>query len=313
MKNILWLVIPCYNEGEMLPVTAELLYKEMMYLLKNNYISENSRILFIDDGSTDNTWEIIKKCNSKDEIYRGIRLSHNAGQEKALFAGMMYAKGKCDCVITLDADLQDNIKVLDKFLDKFEEGCDIVYGVRNAREKDTWFKRKTAQAFYSVMKKMGTDTINNHANYRLLSKKALTALEEYKEVNLFLRGLFPLMGFKNDIVYYERDKRSRGRTKYSNKKLFSLAIEGITSFSVKPLRIISTIGFLCSMLSIFGLVYALISFFTGVAVPGWTAIVCSIWLLGGIQMLCLGILGEYVGKIYGESKRRPRYFIDEIV
>jgi glycosyltransferase involved in cell wall biosynthesis len=243
----------------------------------------------------------------------GLKLSHNRGHQNALLSGLMTAKEVADCAISLDADLQDDVNVLPQFVEKYQEGCDVVYGVRNKRETDTFFKRTTAEGFYKVMQKLGVDIVFNHADYRLMSRRALEALSEYKEVNLFLRGIVPLIGYKSDYVYYDRHERFAGESKYPLKKMISFAVDGITSFSVKPLKIISNLGILVSILSIFGLIYALISHFTGNAVSGWTAIVCSIWLLGGIQMLCLGVVGTYVGKIYSEVKGRPRFKIETLL
>lgn len=272
---------------------------------------KSSRMLFVDDGSRDKTWALIEKLHQENAYVDGIKLAHNRGHQNALLAGLMTAKDLSDCAVSLDADLQDDIEVLDQFVDKFLEGCDVVYGVRNKRETDTFFKRATAQGFYKFMKILGVDVVYNHADYRLMSKRALEALSEYREVNLFLRGLVPLIGYRSDYVYYDRQERFAGESKYPLKKMLSFAIDGITSFSVKPLKIISNLGIIVSVLSVAGLIYALISYFTGNAVAGWTAIVSSIWLLGGLQMLCLGVVGGYVGKIYSEVKARPRYRIEK--
>lgn len=313
MNNSLWLVVPCYNEKPIIVDTADALLKLIVDLCSEDVISDKSKIVFVDDGSFDGTWEEIEKlCVTSPKIV-GIKLSHNQGHQNALLAGMMYAKDKCDCIITIDADLQDDIYAIPEFIKKYQEGCHVVYGVRKKRETDTVFKRTTAHMFYRFMNAMGVETVYNHADYRLLSNKALNALENYKETNLFLRGIVPLMGFKSDSVFYDRKARTAGETKYPLKKMLNFAFDGITSFSVKPLRVISFIGMLSSLLSLSGLVYALVSHFCGVTVPGWTAIVCSIWLLGGIQLLSIGVLGEYIGKIFSEVKQRPRYFIDEIV
>lgn len=309
----LCLIVPCYNEEEIITDSAKCLENEVRRLMKNGSIAEESRILFVDDGSSDKTWSVIKKLYDRDSLFMGIRLSHNQGKECAMMAGMMHAKNHFDCVITLDADMQDDIGVMEQFLIKYSEGCHVVYGVRKARDRDTRFKRNTAKFFYKIMGLLGTEIIYNHADYRLLSNKALRALEQYKEVNLFLRGIVPLIGLKSDIVYHDRLERKAGYSKYPLKKLISFAFEGITSFSIKPLRVISCMGIFFSLISIIGLGYALGSYFFGFTVRGWTAIVCSIWLLGGIQLLCIGMVGEYIGKIYGEVKQRPRYFIDEIL
>lgn len=312
MNNVLYLVVPCYNEEEVLPRTAEILRDKLREMVSAKLISKGSRILFVDDGSKDSTWSIIADyCASNQEIV-GVKLSHNRGHQNALYAGMMIAKEECDCIVSIDADLQDDIDVLPEFIEKYNSGCHIVYGVRRERKKDTFFKRLTAQGFYRFMNLMGAETIYNHADYRLMSKKALEALSEYDEVNLFLRGVVPLIGLKTDTVLYGRKERMAGETKYPFKKMVNFALDGITSFSVKPLRMISTFGLICSVLSVCGLLYALISHFLGYTVPGWTAITCSIWLLGGIQLLGIGVVGEYIGKIFSEVKRRPRYFVEEI-
>lgn len=311
MDNRLYVVIPCYNEEEMLGITVGRLREKMTELIRKRLISENSRVLFVDDGSRDKTWEIIRSACENDRLFCGIRLAHNRGHQNALMAGMMYAKDRCGCIVSMDADLQDDIDALDEFLREYENGCEIVYGVRNSRETDTTFKRNTARAFYKLMRSAGTDIVYDHADYRLMSRKALEALSEYGETNLFLRGIVPTLGFKTSCVYYDRKEREAGESKYPLRKMLEFAFEGITSFTVRPLRLISVIGLLFSVLSAFGLAYALISYFSGAAVKGWTAIVCSVWLLGGVLMLCIGVLGEYIGRIYFEVKHRPRYIIDE--
>jgi glycosyltransferase involved in cell wall biosynthesis len=280
-------------------------------MIETGRADKNSRMLLVDDGSKDKTWEMISRYSEENEKVSGIKLAHNRGHQNALFAGLMTAKEYCDCAISLDADLQDDIEVLDQFVDNFTQGCDVVYGVRNKRETDTFFKRFTAQGFYKFMKVLGVDIVYNHADYRLMSRRALDALSEYRETNLFLRGIVPLIGYRSDYVYYDRHERFAGESKYPLKKMLSFALDGITSFSVKPLKLISNLGVIVSLLSILGLLYGLISHFTGHAVSGWTAIVCSIWLLGGIQLLCIGVVGGYVGKLYSEVKARPRYRIEE--
>ncbi|MBC8534039.1 glycosyltransferase family 2 protein [Yeguia hominis] len=307
----LFLVVPCYNEEAVLPETNRILKEKMTALMEAGRIRKDSRILYVDDGSRDRTWEIISACHAEDALVSGLKLAHNRGHQNALFAGLMTARLECDCAVSLDADLQDDIDVIDGFLDKFEEHCDIVYGVRKKRETDSFFKRTTAQGFYKCMKLLGVDIVYNHADYRLMSKRALDALSEYTETNLFLRGIVPLIGYRTDYVYYDRKERMAGESKYPLKKMISFALEGITSFSVKPLKIISNLGILISCLSVLGLLYALISYLTHNAVAGWTAIVASIWLLGGIQLLCIGTLGGYIGKIYSEVKRRPRFHVEE--
>lgn len=311
MDNRLYVVIPCYNEEEMLGITVGRLREKMTELIGRRLISENSRVLFVDDGSRDKTWEIIRSACENDGLFCGVRLAHNRGHQNALMAGMMYVKDRCGCIVSMDADLQDDIGALDEFLREYENGCEIVYGVRNSRETDTAFKRGTARAFYKLMKSAGTDIVYDHADYRLMSRKALEALSEYGETNLFLRGIVPTLGFKTSCVYYDRKEREAGESKYPLRKMLEFAFEGITSFTVRPLRLISVIGLLFSVLSALGLAYALISYFSGAAVKGWTAIVCSVWLLGGVLMLCIGVLGEYIGRIYFEVKHRPRYIIDE--
>lgn len=309
-KPVLYLVVPCYNEESVLPETAKRLKEKLQQMADSGLVHENSRILFVDDGSRDKTWSIIEKCYRENEQIEGLKLSHNRGHQNALFAGLMTAKDVCDCAVSLDADLQDDINALDGFLKEYLNGCDVVYGVRSKREKDTFFKRTTAEGYYKFLKLLGVDIVYNHADYRLMSHRALEALAEYREVNLFLRGIVPLIGFKTGTVYYERHERFAGESKYPLKKMISFAFDGITSFSIKPLKIIGNIGIIISMFSVVALIYALISKLTGNAVAGWTAIIASIWLLGGIQLLSLGIIGTYVGKIYSEVKNRPKYHID---
>lgn len=306
-----YLVIPCYNEEEVLPETVKRLSQKMNKMIASELADKKSRILFVDDGSNDKTWELISTYCDENVLVSGVKLAHNRGHQNALLAGLMTAMESCDCAISLDADLQDDIEVLDEFVQKYTEGCDVVYGVRKNRETDTFFKRTSAQGFYKFMELLGVDVVYNHADYRLMSRRALEALNEYKEVNLFLRGIIPLIGYRSDYVYYERHERFAGESKYPLKKMISFAIDGITSFSVKPLKIISNLGLLVSILSVIGLIYALVSYFSGSAVAGWTAIICSIWLIAGLQFLCLGAVGGYVGKIYSEVKARPRYKIEE--
>lgn len=311
MIPCVYLVVPCYNEQEVLPETVSRLTKKLKAMQAKGLAAESSRIMLVDDGSRDKTWELISQFYSENELIEGVKLAHNRGHMNALLCGLMTATDKCDCAISLDADLQDDIEVLDEFVEKFVDGCDVVYGVRSNRDSDTFFKKTTAEGYYKVLKMLGVDIVPNHAEYRLMSKRALEALGEYNEVNLFLRGIVPLIGYRSDYVYYERHERFAGETKYPLKKMISFAVDGITSFSVKPLKVISGLGIMISVLSVFGLLYALISYFAGRAVSGWTAIVCSIWLLGGLQMLCLGVVGTYIGKIYSEVKGRPRYRIEE--
>lgn len=313
MNKVLYIVVPCYNEEAVLSSTVEILLDKLNQMISDEFIDKDSKIIFVDDGSNDSTWNLICLfCSEHNEI-TGVKLSHNQGHQNALFAGMMYSMRKCDLIISIDADLQDDVDVMQEFISKYNEGCHIVYGVRKERKEDTFFKRTSAQAFYRFMNFLGVQSIYNHADFRLMSKKALKALSEYGEVNLFLRGVVPLIGLKSDIVYYARKRREAGETKYPIRKMINFALDGITSFSVKPIRLIAFFGLLSSVLSVVGLLYALISFFAGRTVPGWTAIICSIWLLGGLQLLGIGVLGEYIGKIFSEVKHRPRYFIEEIV
>ncbi len=308
-----YLVIPCYNEEEVLAVTVEKLTQKLDAMGRAGLANKHSRMLLVDDGSKDRTWEIITRLNRENPYVEGVKLAHNRGHQNALLCGLMTAMPRCDCAISLDADLQDDVDALDRFVAKFKEGCDVVYGVRNKRDTDTWFKRTSAEGFYKVMKLLGVDVVFNHADYRLMSRRALEGLSEYKEVNLFLRGMVPLIGYRSDYVYYDRHERFAGESKYPLKKMISFALDGISSFSVKPLKLISNFGIIVSVLSVFGLLYALVSHFMGLTVSGWTAIVCSIWLLGGLQMLCLGVVGGYIGKIYSEVKARPRYRVEEFL
>ena len=306
-----YFVVPCYNEEEVLPETIKRLTDKLERLIDSGKATQESRMLFVDDGSKDETWNIISQYSKENKFVGGVKLAHNRGHQNALLSGLMTAMDNCDCAISLDADLQDDIEVLDQFIDKYMEGCQIVYGVRSSRKKDTAFKRTTAQGYYKFMKLLGVDIVYNHADYRLMGNEALKALSEYKEVNLFLRGIVPLIGYRCDYVYYERNERFAGESKYPLKKMLKFAADGITSFSVKPLKLISNIGIIICFFSVIGFIYALISFFTGSAVSGWASTICSIWFLGGLQMLCVGIVGTYVGKIYNEVKRRPRYHIEE--
>lgn len=311
--SVVYFVIPCYNEEEVLPETVKRLSKKLEQLIADGAASEESRMLFVDDGSKDKTWELIEQFSSESKYVGGVKLSRNRGHQNALLAGLMTARGKCDCVISLDADLQDDIEVIDEFVLKYQDGCEVVYGVRSSRDKDTAFKRGTAQGYYKFMAALGVEIVYNHADYRLLGRRALDALAEYKEVNLFLRGIVPLIGFRSDYVYYERSERFAGESKYPLKKMIRFAVDGITSFSVKPLKIISNAGIIICILSFIFFIYAIISVLTGSSVAGWASLMCSIWFLGGIQMLGIGIVGTYVGKIYSESKHRPRFIIDKTI
>ena len=307
---VLNLVIPCYNEEEALPLTKKELDKKMSSLMEEGLISKNSKVVLVNDGSKDKTWEIITKVHKENDMYVGINLTRNRGHQNALLAGLMYAKNHADICISMDADLQDDINVMDDMIKKYNAGADVIYGVRSSRKKDTFFKKFTAEFFYKLMNVMGVEVVFNHADCRLMSKRALEGLSEFKEVNLFLRGIVPQIGYKTDIAYYERNERVAGDSKYPLKKMLAFAIDGITSFSIKPLRIITSIGFIILLLSFVVLVYSVIMKLIGNTVSGWTFIVCSIWLIGGIQTLCLGVIGEYIGKIYKETKARPRYIIE---
>ena len=308
-EEILYVVVPCYNEEEVLTETTKRLKEKLENLIKDKKISNKSRVMYINDGSKDNTWNLIEEISNKENLFTGISLSRNRGHQNALLAGLMIAKNYADIVISMDADLQDDINAIDEMIEKYNNGAQIVYGVRSSRKKDTAFKRITAEGFYKFMKLMGVEVVFNHADYRLTSKRVLEELENYGEINLFLRGMFPLIGFKTDIVYYERNERFAGSSKYPLKKMLSFAWEGITSFSVKPIKTILNIGIIMFVLSILMIIYSIISKCLGNAVDGWTFITCSIWLVAGIQMLSLGIVGEYIGKIYSETKRRPRFII----
>lgn len=310
MAHKLMVVIPCYNEEEVLPETSRRLVDKMASLVQKGLITEDSKVLLVNDGSRDRTWEMICDLHKENSLFEGVKLSRNRGHQNALLAGLMTARGRCDISISMDADLQDDMDAMDRFIEKYNEGCEIVYGVRNKRETDTFFKRETALMFYRLMKALGVDITFNHADYRLMSNRALDALAQFDEVNLFLRGLAPLAGFQSDVVYYDRAERFAGESKYPLKKMLAFAIDGITSFSVKPLRLITTVGMGIFVVSLFMLLYALISWVTGHTVTGWTSTLASIWMIGGIQLLSLGVIGEYIGKIYNETKRRPRFIID---
>lgn len=309
--NTLFVVIPCYNEEEVLEETTKRLKEKLSKLIKNKKISNKSKVMYVNDGSKDNTWKIIKEINKKESLFTGITLSRNRGHQNALLAGLMTAKKYADVVISMDADLQDDINAIDEMIDKYNNGCDIVYGVRSSRKKDTWFKKTTAQGFYKFMRFMGVDVVYNHADYRLTSKRVLDEFENFKEVNLFLRGMFPLVGYSSDVVYYERAERFAGESKYPLKKMLNFAWDGITSFSVRPIRMILNVGIMIFVVSLLVLLYCLIVKLLGKTVEGWTFIVGSIWLVSGVQMLSIGIIGEYIGKIYSETKARPRFIISE--
>ncbi len=309
----LYLAIPCYNEEEVLRDSAEKLIKKYDQMMTEGKISIDSKIVFIDDGSKDKTWSIISELHNENSVFQGIKLSRNRGHQNALLCGLMTLKDKADAVISIDADLQDDINVFDEMVEKYENGCDVVYGVRSKRETDSFFKRFTAESFYKILDRMGAKVIFNHADFRLMSKRALNAFSLYKETNIFLRGMVPLIGYKSDIVTYERTERLAGESKYPLKKMLALAWEGITSMSIQPIRLITWLGAIVFAISFIFIIYSLVSFFVGAAVSGWASTLCSIWALGGLQLLAIGIIGEYIGKIYLETKHRPRFIVEEFL
>ncbi|MEE1396923.1 glycosyltransferase family 2 protein [Ruminococcus sp.] len=308
--NCIYFVIPCYNEQEVLPITAEQLRIKYDQLLQSGLIAESSRILLVDDGSKDRTWQIISQLHQKDSRFQGVKLSRNRGHQNALLAGLMTARSFCDAAISLDADLQDDINAMDAMLQKFQDGCDIVYGVRSDRETDTVFKRCTAQGYYKFMSGMGGELVYNHADYRLMSRRALDGLAEFGEVNLFLRGIVPMIGYRSDIVTYARKERPAGKSKYPLKKMLAFAWEGLTSLSIRPIRMITILGTLIFLVSIGMLIYSVIRHAMGATITGWTSLAVSIWAIGGLQLLAIGIIGEYIGKVYLETKSRPKYIIE---
>lgn len=307
----LFVVLPCYNEEEVLGETSKRLLELYGKMISEGTVSPDSKIVFVDDGSRDRTWEIISGLCEQNDTYRGVKLAHNAGHQNALLGGLMTVKDECDCAVSIDADLQDDINVIPEMVKKFDNGCDVVYGVRSERKTDSFFKRTTAQGFYKFMAVMGVDVVYNHADYRLMSRRALNDLENFKEVNLFLRGLVPLIGYKSDSVYYERAERFAGESKYPLKKMLSFAFDGITSFSVKPIKVLWSMGLIVCIAAVIAAIYTLVSKFFGYTSDGWASLMCSIWFLGGVQLVSIGIIGEYIGKIYKESKARPRYIIEE--
>ena len=307
----LFVVLPCYNEEEVLGETSKRLLELYGKMISEGTVSPESKIVFVDDGSRDRTWEIISGLCEQNNIYRGVKLAHNAGHQNALLGGLMTVKDECDCAVSIDADLQDDINVIPEMVKKFDNGCDVVYGVRSERKTDSFFKRTTAQGFYKFMAMMGVDVVYNHADYRLMSRRALNDLESFKEVNLFLRGLVPLIGYKSDSVYYERAERFAGESKNPLKKMLSFAFDGITSFSVKPIKVLWSMGLIVCVAAVIAAIYTLVSKFFGYTSDGWASLMCSIWFLGGVQLVSIGIIGEYIGKIYKESKARPRYIIEE--
>ena len=312
-KSVLYLVVPCYNEEAVLDETAKQLSRKMEGLVDSGKISADSRILFVNDGSKDQTWMIICRLHEEYTYVSGLNLSRNRGHQNAVLAGLMYATEHADVAISLDADLQDDIGAIDEMIDKYLEGTDIVYGVRSSRKTDTFFKKATAEGFYKVMNAMGANTVFNHADYRLMSRRALDGLAQYGEVNLFLRGIVPMIGYSSDVVYYERGERFAGESKYPLGKMLALAVEGVTSLSTKPIRLITGLGFFIFIVSIGMLIYSLVRHFTGATIVGWTTLMVSVWAIGGLILLSLGVLGEYIGKIYLETKARPRFIIEEFL
>lgn len=313
MRNKLYMVIPCYNEQEVLPETSKRLKEKLSTLVKAGKIDPESRIIFVNDGSKDRTWEIIRRLHEEDPVFGGVNLSRNRGHQNALLAGLMTVKDHADMAISMDADLQDDINAIDEMVEKYLNGTDIVYGVRSSRAKDTFFKKATAEGFYKLMNTMGVNTVFNHADYRLMSKRALEGLAEFREVNLFLRGIVPMIGYSTDVVYYERGERFAGESKYPLGKMLSFAIEGITSLSTKPIRMITFLGFFIFLVSIGILIYSLVRHFMGATIVGWTTLMVSVWAIGGLILLSLGVVGEYIGKIYLETKARPRFLIEEFL
>ena len=306
---VLYIVIPCYNEEAVLPITAPLFLEKLRQLIAQELISPKSRVLFVNDGSKDRTWEIITQLAKEEEAFEGLCLSRNRGHQNALLGGLMEARSRCDITISIDCDGQDDINAMDEMVKAYHNGCDVVYGVRSKRDTDTFFKRFTAEGFYHLINWMGADVVFNHADYRLMSSRVLNEFANFKEVNIFLRGMVPLVGFKSTSVYYERHERIAGESHYPLKKMLALAFDGITSLSIKPIRLIAGLGLFVSVLSFIGVLWAIIASFCGVTVAGWASTICIVCFMGGIQLLSLGVLGEYIGKIYMETKARPRYII----
>ena len=311
--NRLFVVVPCYNEEEVLPETSKRLAVKMEELIAAGKIAPDSRVAFVNDGSKDKTWAMIQELHGQNPIFTGVNLSRNRGHQNALLGGLMTVMEDADMAISMDADLQDDINAMDEMIDKYHAGCDIVYGVRSKRKTDSFFKRFTAESFYRLMDKMGAKTVFNHADYRLMSKRALEGLAQFKEVNLFLRGIVPMIGYRTDTVEYERGERFAGESKYPLKKMLAVALEGITSLSVKPLRLITGLGFLIFVVSIIMIIYNIVRWAAGATVPGWASLSCSVWFVGGLILLALGVVGEYIGKLYMESKERPRFIIREVL
>ena len=313
MKNTLYIVVPCYNEEEVLPETSRRLKAKLEGLMDAGKISRESRILFVNDGSKDKTWAMIAALHAEDKLFSGVNLTRNRGHQNALLAGLMTAKERSGMVISMDADLQDDIDAVDAMVEKYHEGYDIVYGVRSSREKDSFFKRFTAEGFYKVMAFLGAETVFNHADYRLMSRRALESLAEFEEVNLFLRGIVPMIGYPAATVEYERGERFAGESKYPLKKMLAFAMEGITSLSTRPIRYITGLGFLIFFVSLLMLIYSMVRWATGATIIGWASVICSVWAIGGLILLSLGVIGEYVGKVYLETKARPRFLIKELL
>lgn len=312
-KRVLYLIVPCYNEEEVLDETAKQLNQKLEGLISSGKVSGDSRILFVNDGSKDQTWMIISRLHEEYRLVSGLNLSRNRGHQNAVLAGLMYAKEHADVAISLDADLQDDVNAIDEMVEKYYAGNDVVYGVRSSRKKDTFFKKTTAEGYYKILKWMGVDIVFNHADYRLMSKRVLDQLENYKEVHLFLRGMVPLIGYPSDTVYYERNERFAGESKYPLKKMLAFAFDGISSFSVKPIRFIVWLGFLVFFVSLVMLIYSIVRHAMGHTVLGWSSLIVSIWALGGLQLLSIGVIGEYIGKVYMETKARPKFAIQDIL
>lgn len=312
-NTILYIVLPCYNEEETLHYSSDKLLEKLGKLIASEKVNSDSRILFVNDGSKDKTWEIITQLHEEHPEILGISLAHNRGHQNALLAGLLYAKDKCDVTITIDADLQQDINAMDDFLDKYYEGCEIVFGVRNSRGTDSFFKKTTATLYYKFMKMMGCKLYNNAADYRLMSRMAIESLSEYSEVNLFLRGLIPELGFKTGVVHFEVFEREFGKSKYTLGKMLKLAFDGITSFSIRPIRLFLSIGLIVFIISIVMIIITIVEWFMGKTVLGWPTIICSLWFLGGLILLALGVIGEYIGRTYEEAKKRPRYFLEDIL
>lgn len=311
MADTLYIVVPCYNEEEVLPETSKRLAQKLQSLIQAGQIAPDSRAMFVDDGSRDATWAQIASLCERSRLFSGVKLSRNKGHQNALLAGLMTAKEKADMVISMDADLQDDVDAVDRMVAEYYGGSDIVYGVRSSRKTDTCFKRTTAQGYYRFMKLLGVDVVYNHADYRLMSRRAIEGLAQFKEVNLFLRGIVPLIGYRSSVVEYERGERFAGESKYPLKKMLSFAFDGITSFSVRPIRLITLVGFLIFLVSLIMILYSLVAKIFHLAIAGWTSLMCSIWFLGGLQILAIGIIGEYIGKLYFEAKGRPRFLIEQ--